>query len=292
MASPSLSRETILRLGQKLPTTPAVLGKLQVLLADPDSELDDICTLLKRDLALAARILRMSNSPFYGRSEPHSSLDDAVGRVGYGEIYKLVGLTITGQLFSRDLQFYGYQADRLWENILCCAIAMESLAPYVGINPRSAYTAGLMRSIGKIILDRVATETRPAPKPYAPAGGEPLGSWEMSLFGSDNPAVAAILLKEWNIPADTVAAVRQQYRPDAQSPADPAALALNIAGCIADDLGFGLPGEERYWESLELKLAQAKLTEGDFELCTAETKTAFENVRQSFSGTSGLMAVG
>jgi HD-like signal output (HDOD) protein len=292
MALQSLSRETILRLGQKLPTTPAVLGKLQVLLANPDSELDDICTLLKRDLALAARILRMSNSPFYGRTEPHSSLDEAVGRVGYSEVYKLVGLTITGQLFSRDLEFYGYQADRLWENILCIALAMESLAPYVGLDPRSAYTAGLMRSIGKIILDRLANETRPRPNAYAAAGGDPLASWEMNTFGADNPSVAAMLLKEWNLPADTVAAVRQQYAPDAQSPANPAAFALNIAGCIADDLGFGLAGEERYWESLELKLAEAKLTEGDFELCTAETKTAFENVRQSFSGTSGLMAVG
>jgi HD-like signal output (HDOD) protein len=195
-------------------------------------------------------------------------------------------------LFSRDLEFYGYQADRLWENILCIALAMESLAPYVGLNPRSAYTAGLMRSIGKIILDRLANETRPPPKAYGAAAGAPLDSWELSTFGLDNPSVAATLLTEWNLPADTIAAVRQQYKPDEPSSADPAAFALNIAGCIADDLGFGLAGEEPYWQSLELKLAQAKLTEGDFELCTAETKTAFENVRQSFSGASGLMAVG
>jgi HD-like signal output (HDOD) protein len=282
------SRVTILRLAQRLPTTPAVLGKLQRLLANTDSDLEEVCKLLKRDLALSVRILRISNSPFYGSSNPHTSLEEAVGCVGFNEIYKVVGLTVTSQLFNCDLRSYGYQADRLWENILCTALAMESLAQFAGINPRSAYTSGLMRSIGKIVLDRLAAEVGVADAAFPADGSTPLCDWERQVFGCDNTFVAALLMKEWNLSEDSISAIRGHYFPEGDSEGDLPAYVLNLAGTIAQDLGYGLAGEETYWGSLDTKLTRAQIDEGEFALCTAETKMAFETVRKIFSDSTEL----
>jgi HD-like signal output (HDOD) protein len=290
MPATAPSRDTILRLAQKLPTTPAVLGKLQRLLANTNSELEDVCSLLKRDLSLSVRILRISNSPYYGSTTPHASLEEAVGCVGFNEIYKVVGLSVSSQLFNCDLGSYGYPADLLWENILCTALAMESLAQFAGINPRSAYTSALMRSIGKIVLDRLAAESCEPERRLPADEATPLCDWETRVFGCDNAAVAALLLTEWNLCEDSVTAIIRHYHPEAEPEAELPAFILNLAGRISSDLGYGLPGEEAYWGSIESKLAHAQIDEGEFSLCTAETKMAFENIRRVFSDSAELAA--
>ena len=252
--------------------------------------MDDICALLKRDLSLSVRILRISNSPFYGSSVPHTSLEEAVGCVGYNEIYKVVGVTVATQMVTADLKYYGYRAERLWENFLCCALAMESLAQFVGINPRSAYTIGLMRSIGKIVFDRIAGEERPGPKPYV-HGAKSVVEWEIDNFGCDNAAIAAVLLKAWNFAGDTANAVRQHYRPEGEPMGGVPSFALNLAARIAQELGCGLAGEEPCWEGFEAKLGHAKLTEDEYRLCLEETKMALDNVRVIVFGTQTTAAV-
>ena len=182
----------MLHFARTLPATPAVLGKLQHLLSDTNSGLDEVCILLKRDMALSARVIQISNSAFFSPALPHTSLEEAVGCVGYDSICKVVGLTVGSQLYDRDLHYCAIPSSRLWENTLVCALAMESLAQFIGIDPRSAYTTGLMRSLGKLVLDRLAAEMKLAP--YPAAGEEPLASWETAAFGWDNPGATALLL--------------------------------------------------------------------------------------------------
>jgi len=268
----------ILLCARQLPATPAILGKLQHLLRDANTDLEDVCTLLKRDTALAARTIQVSNSTYFSPALPHASLEEAVGCVGFDHICKVVGMSISAQLCDRDLRHYGIASDRLAENTLVCALAMESLAQFVGIDPRSAYTTGLMRSVGKLVLDRLATEQ--GREPFVAEGGPPLTAWEMVGWACDNGMVAAFLLEKWNFSGETVEAVRQHYEPAAAA-ADAAAAAflLNFAARIAEDLGYGLPGESAAWEGLAARLPAAGLTEAEFELCREETRVAFEQVK-------------
>ncbi|HKB91714.1 MAG TPA: HDOD domain-containing protein, partial [Opitutaceae bacterium] len=152
-----------MQIGKTLPATPRILGKLQSLLADPNSGIDEICKLLKGDVALTARLIRASNSPYYGGGSSHSSLEDAVNCVGYSEVYRLVGLVVGSQLITKDMPCYRYTSVQVWDNALMTAVASEALARVSGCDPMSAYTAGLMKSIGKLVLDRVAVEVL-APK--------------------------------------------------------------------------------------------------------------------------------
>ena len=128
--------DQILLCARQLPATPAILGKLQHLLRDANTDLEDVCTLLKRDTALAARTIQVSNSTYFSPALPHASLEEAVGCVGFDHICKVVGMSISAQLCDRDLRHYGIASDRLAENTLVCALAMESLAQFVGIDPR------------------------------------------------------------------------------------------------------------------------------------------------------------
>jgi HD-like signal output (HDOD) protein len=283
MAASTPTREKILSLAKDLPPAAAVLGKLQRLLTDPNATLDDICGLLKRDIALSSRILRISNSTYFSPATPNASLEEAVGYMGYAEVYKVVGITIASQCWCKDLRFYGYTPDQLWQNAISSALAMESLAQFVGLNPRSTYTAGLMRSMGKIILDRCASESVAPPEPFAQENGKPLGAWEVAAFGSDNPTVAALVLREWNFATETCEAVLHQYHPEASPDGELTPWLVNLAGWITLELGCGLAGEDSYWALRPETLARTELAAADLELCTAETKMAVDAVRRAFA---------
>ena len=290
MGAVPLPRAKILSLAQKLPATACVLGKLQRLLADSNAGMDEICELLKRDTALAARILRISNSPYFGSATPNSSLEEAVGCVGYDEIYKVVGLTVSAHLLGKELVHYGYSAQRLWENTLGTALAMESLAQFVGVNPRGAYTAGLLRSMGKIVLNLSANESPAGVTPFPASGHSVLGDWERAVWGWDSSAVTLLLLEQWNFSPETCSAVRGYLFPETTPVAEVGPSLLNLAGGVAHSLGVGLAGEQSYWRQHPETFSRTQLTASDLELCTDETRLALGAAVAAFADSAEVIA--
>src|SRR5689334_9369866 len=92
MIATPIPRETLLHVAKALPAAPRILAELGHLLLDPNSDLSEVTNLLRRDTALTARIIRISNSAFYNAGQPFASLEEALARVGFTEVYRLTGL--------------------------------------------------------------------------------------------------------------------------------------------------------------------------------------------------------
>src|SRR3954471_4363986 len=150
----AFSREKLLTIARSLPADLHVLSKLGEMLQDVNSELDEVAALLRRDVALAARIVRIGNSPMFGGGGQIASVEDAVNRVGFSEILKLVGTATAARFTERALTHYDIGALQLRDNMLYGAFAAEALARAAGIDSRMAYTAGLLRPLGLMVLDR------------------------------------------------------------------------------------------------------------------------------------------
>jgi len=140
-----------------------------------NSDLTDITLLLKRDAALTARIIRISNSAIYNTGLPFASLEEALARVGYTEVYRLTGFAAVAQLADQQLSLYGVSGVQLRGNALLTALIMEAAAPEAGLDAREAYTAGLLRSTGKIALDRLVKGRGLG---FDGAAGEGLATWK------------------------------------------------------------------------------------------------------------------
>lgn len=247
MIATPIPREMLLHVVKTLPAAPRIMARLGTMLLDPNSEMDEITELLRRDTALTARIIRISNSVFYNPGQPYGSLDEALARVGYMEVYRLVGLAAVAQLGDHVLPLYGITGARLRENSLLTALVVEALAECTGLDSRVAYTAGLLRSVGKIALDRI---TRNGSYNGAYKGREDgrLGDWETNFIGLTNCEAAAVILKEWRFPATTTEAIRDHYATTRR--VSPLARLLNLAAGAADRGGHGLPGEADYWPTV------------------------------------------
>lgn len=278
MLASSFPRETLLHVAKTMPAAPQILARLGHILLNQDSDLEDITALLRRDAALTARILRIANSVVYNTGTPFASLEQALARVGYSEVYRLTGFAAAGQLSDQRLTLYGISAAQLRENSLLTALVMEALATDAGLEPRAAYTAGLLRSVGKIALDRLTRD--PAYSGSFP-GGSPLAEWETDFVGLNNCEAAGFILGEWRFPTDEVCAIRDHYAPGANASA--LAYLLNLAAAAAERCGHGLPGELSYWELSSGKFASASVTAEQLDAATRKALELFGPVRAALA---------
>ena len=276
MIASSFPRETLLHVVKTMPAAPQILARLGELLLDLNSDLDAVTSLLRCDAALTTRILRIANSVAYNTGTPFASLEQAMARVGFSEVYRLTGFAATGQLADRRLVLYGISAAQLRENSLLTALVMEALAEAADLDPRAAYTAGLLRSTGQVALDRLTRDPAYSGS-YSSANCGPLAEWETAFAGLNNCEAAAFILSEWRFPPDTVEAIRNHYAPRAGSP--PLASLLNLAAGAVERSNYGLPGELHYWDPLSEKFATAGIDEQDLEDATRRALEAFGPVR-------------
>lgn len=264
-----LDRATIISLGSKLAPAAATYGQLRHLLEDPNTGSDEIVRLIRLDPALSFHVVRMSNSVIFGLREHNDSLEDAVGRVGFREIYRMVGLAATQQVCQRDLAHYRLRAERLWENSVATAAAAEVLAGAAGCDPGLAYTAGLLRTLGRVIIDGSA-----AGQVYPGEAEFPLvAEWEQSTFGITAAEVTAVLLEHWRFPAEIVEGVRCHFDPFGRGDQENiSACVLNLACGVVARFGLDLPGETSHWIGSPAELKLAHLPESALEECAQKAR--------------------
>jgi HD-like signal output (HDOD) protein len=205
------TKNNLLRLARKLPTSSMVFSRLGLLLRDINTELADIVKLVSVDSGLSSRVIRVSNSVMFGGDEPARTLEDAINRIGFRETHRVVGMAMTEQVFQNDLPVYGVTAEELWENSVVTALAMEKLAILTGDDEGMAYTVGLLRTVGKLVLDRLLEIEQPGLTcPESEAFDLP--KWEKAWAPMSSNEVGAMILDDWKLPAIAGNAVRSILR--------------------------------------------------------------------------------
>lgn len=273
IASPPRT-DSLLHAVRHLSSAPVILARLGRMVADVDTPLEEIAAMLKRDAALTTRVLRIANSVVYSGAGACASLEEAVLRVGFTEIYRLTGFAATTQVVDNRLAFYGVTAAQFRENALLTALIMEQLAGPADIDRATAYTVGLLRSIGKIALDRLGRGI--CRNDYESHGSGPLADWETANIGMNNGEAAEIIMTDWLFPVLTVEAIRNHYQP---SDGSKLAQLLNLAAGAAERCGHGWPGERFYWNPTGAQFEATGISADDLDTATRVALEAFGPVR-------------
>lgn len=267
-----LNTETIIALGNKLAPAAATFGRLRALLQDPETDLGEIVQLIRVDSALSFHVVRMSNSVLFGLRERTDSLEAAVGRVGLKEIFRLVGLAAAQQVCQQDLRTYRLPAQRLWENAVATAAAAEVLAGRGGRDIGLAYSAGLLRTLGRVILDGAKSGQVYPGEAEWPA----VIDWERKTFGVTSAEATTVLLEHWRFPGEIVETMRGHFDPLADPDrSNVGACVLNLACGVAARFGLDLPGEAGNWSCSPAKLTLAGVSEPDLEECATRARAHY-----------------
>lgn len=250
MSVEAVSQDRVLQIANSFPATRHTLLQLGTLLRNPSVGLERIVIPLRRDPALVGRLIRSANSVVYAQAEPVATVEDAVSLMGYQEVHRLVGFALLSQFSDGGLPNYAISSKQLRENSLFTALLMEELAIGAGEDPRYCYTVGLLRSIGKVALDKLADEAGleigEVPERIEETG---IAEWERSVFGLTNTETAVMILKAWRFPNEITVAIGDHYAPEGHHM--PLTHLLHLAAGMAQLLGHGLPGESGYWHDSE-----------------------------------------
>ena len=257
-----LPETQLLAAAAKLPTAPRILVELGEAMNDDHFDLRDCGTLLRRDAPLVAKVLQMANSSVYSPVERVGSLEQAISIVGLAEIYRLVGMIASNQLADQTIRLYPIEASNLRFNTLFVALLMEEMAKFSGESPRRCYVIGLLRPIGMATLE-IMGRKNPTIVPFQESGAKRLDEWEQEVWGTTNVIVAEQVLKAWNLPLETVVAIRHHY------------------ATAAYERGCGIEGEEGYWNPSADTLAKAGLSTTAFQMACQRASESYARMRQA-----------
>jgi HD-like signal output (HDOD) protein len=199
---------------RQLPPLNRVLTRLQILLSDTNSSLDDVAELIRLDAAMTTRIIHVSNSAWFGRGGPCHTIAEAVNRIGFREVYYVVAVTAAKAVVAQPLAAYGRNANALWRESIACAFGADLIAQRIGEDPAVAYMAGLLHGVGRVAINHYLTTSGARTSPLVDDGFPvDFSAAEVAVLGFDQAAVGACMLEKWAFDAAIVEPVRHQYDP-------------------------------------------------------------------------------
>jgi len=183
-----------------LPALPDIVAQVLSITEDPSVAMSRISETVQRDPALTAKILKVSNSAYYGMRQYVGTLKLALVILGVREVRNIVlGISVferlgdgrVDSLLTRNLWHHSVRVGGLSKR-LGTALAM-------GLEGED-FISGLLHDVGKIALIR---QLGPGyMRIFKASGGnsEPLCMLEQETFGFDHADAAAALASHWNLP--------------------------------------------------------------------------------------------
>lgn len=246
----SASPDELVRQLRTLPPVPKVMLRLQPMLADVNgASLEELASVIRLERALAARILQVSNSAFIGLGDRARSIEEAISRLGFREVRRLVTLVIGMQIMDRPLPAYGMDSKTLWRQAIACGLACEELARYADEDTNAAYALGLLHSIGMVVINAWAELVAKGHQLTSTGYPDDFTGSERSLLGFTNADTGAALLRRWDFPASVIEPIRAQYQPVLASSSSRLAHLLLVArwirSAVCEGTAPAVPAESR-----------------------------------------------
>ena len=192
----------------RLPSFPDVAQRVQRVLEDPRATPAPVAQVIGIDAALAARILRLSNSAFLNPSgKPITELQQALNRLGH-QLVRCTAVSFAAQQMKvgeGDLVLRP-QLHELWrKGTLVASIAYVLARETKAANPDEALVAGLMHNIGSLYI---------AVRAYQHGGALGTDDAATVLLNKGHPRIAAAILGHWKFAPTIVSAVGNQNASD------------------------------------------------------------------------------
>jgi len=244
----SLESDTLRKLVTRcdvLPSVPAVYSEIIEALQDLECDTETIGSIIVKDAAMTAKILKLVNSAFFGLGRQIASPSEAVGYLGTDTIKSLI---LFANTFSQELpvKLDGLSMDSLWSHSLQVANAAKLVASIEGAARDlvdESYVAGLLHDVGKLVLAANLGREYEQALEIARLRNVPLRAAEREVFGADHADIGGYLLGLWGLPVPVIEAIAFHHRPAAAVQKEFAPLtAVHAANWLASAGHPAVPG--------------------------------------------------
>lgn len=223
---------------RNLPALPAAVTEITRLMNDPNSSTEQIAKVIERDQALAAKVLKMVNSPIYGFPGRISSIKHTLVLLGVNVIK---GIIISSAVFdSMNKSMLG-----LWEHSVACSLASVEIARAAGLeNPEEYSVMGLLHDIGKMVFTMQIPEAKQDVDKLVKSEDLLFRDAEKKLLGFSHEKINEWLCEHWNLPLNLKEAMIHHHVPTSAEFHPEAASVVHLADFMARVFECGSGGDD------------------------------------------------
>lgn len=222
---------------RNLPTPPIVFHQIQKVISDPKVSAGRIATILSEDPAMSVKVLKLTNSAFYGLSREVESVKQAVVIVGLEAVKNLVLAASVLDMF-KGKDFDQEAQEKFWRHSLAVGFCGRMLAKETRvrgmIDPDSVFSGGLLHDIGKVVMSCFLKKEHAEVIEAREKDTESL-SYEIEerVLGYDHADIGGVLAEQWKLPSRLIQAVAFHHRPQLNTSDDPIAYVVHASNYIA-----------------------------------------------------------
>lgn len=199
----------------------------------------ELVAVIQTDVAMTAKVLRLTNSAYYGFQREIASIHEAGNLLGNSVLVNLVLTACAGRYFRSYGDGDAESTRNRWERSVENALAASLLARLLGgVDKNRAYTAGLLQNLGLVVLDRFLRTHEPEIV-RATAGGQSRLAAEESVLGLHHAEVGALLAERWSFPDVLVDTIRFHHEPELATKDPLLAHVVHLADEVAAALHAG-----------------------------------------------------
>lgn len=208
-------QERFLEKIKELPTLPTVVAQIMVTLDKPTSSARDLERLIANDQAIAARLLKLANSAFYGLPGKVNSLSRAITLLGFNTVRSLVlTIGVVSKFRGRSGNPY-FDRGKFWEHSLSVAVTSKLLAMTdPSLNADELHVAGLLHDMGKLAFDIAMTQEFHRAMALAKQSQMDCREAERTSLGISHDEAGALLGAKWQFPAFIKEAIAFHHEPE------------------------------------------------------------------------------
>ncbi len=209
-----------------LPTLPQVVAKINALVEDPDVGVREIGAAVAEDAPIAAKVLKIANSAYFGLREKVVSTEHATAVLGIRMLRTVAMQASIIREYDHLAAGSDFDCRLLWRHSILTGQTAAALAAKcrarIGLAPDEFQVVGLLHDIGKILFLEGMGEQFLACVREANERGLPPHVCEQTRLGFHHGHVGALIASGWGMPQLVADAIEFHHGPRERLLGEPA----------------------------------------------------------------------